>query len=70
MEEIYEEVKKINCYEEFEFFIRDLYKRSKESIKDFENPECQSIMKVMEEIKDHFQNSKLKEIDFSQFRGI
>ena len=69
IEDIYNEIKKITTYEEFEYFVRELYKKSSEDLKDIESPNFKQILDMMEDIKEKVNTAKTREIDTNKFTG-
>ena len=69
IEEIYDELKKITTYEEFEYFVRELYKKSSEDLKDIESPNFKQILDMMEDTKEKVNTSRLREVDTTKLTG-
>ena len=69
IEEVYNELKEIASYEEFEYFIREIYKKSYEDLKDIESPNFKQILDLMEDIKKKDNSARAYEVDIKRFAG-
>jgi len=63
-------MRKITCFEEFEQFVRDLYKKTREDTRDIDSPKLQAIVRMMEGTREQVLEEQSKEYDLTKLAEI